>query len=304
MKVSRRQFLKLCGLSGVALSVSPTLLPKFAEALERALGGNPPVIWIQGAGCTGCSVSLLNAVSPDIQDILLKIISLKFHPTVMAAQGETAIDYANEMASKYKGKFFLVVEGAIPTGSHGAFCVVGEKGGKEVTIVDWTKDLAKKAAGVLAFGTCAAYGGLPAAKPNPTNAKGVGDILKEAEIRTPCINVPGCPPHPDWMAGTIAHVLLYGIPKLDEVGRPVLFYGSLVHDNCPYRSYFEEEEFCEHFGETGCRYELGCKGPMSHCDSWKRRWNNGVNWCVENALCIGCTEPNFWDEFAPLYEPS
>ena len=94
------------------------------------------------------------------------------------------------------------------------------------------------------------------------------------------------------------------MPELDEIGRPVLFYGSLVHDNCPYRSYFEEEEFCEHFGETGCRYELGCKGPMSHCDSWKRKWNNGVNWCVENALCIGCTEPNFWDEFAPLYEPS
>lgn len=302
MKVTRREFLKWCGISGAAVSVSPAILPRFAEALEKALNGSPPVIWIQGAGCTGCSVSLLNAVSPDIQTLITRIISLQFHPTVMVSAGETALEQAEEMAERYRGQFFLVVEGAIPTGSNGAFCRIGEKKGREVTMDEWTKFLAKKAKAVLAIGTCAAYGGIPAANPNPTGAKGVADLLKEAGIGALCVNIPGCPPHPDWMAGTIAHVLLYGLPKLDDLGRPVLFYGTPVHDHCPYRSYFDEETFCKYFGETGCRYELGCKGPYASCDAWKRRWNNGANWCVDNAHCIACVEPNFWDEYAPFYE--
>jgi hydrogenase small subunit len=81
----------------------------------------------------------------------------------------------------------------------------------------------------------------------------------------------------------------------------VLFYGTLIHDNCPYRGYFEYGVFAKEFGEEGCRAKLGCKGPETYADCWKRRWNNGVNWCVQNAICIGCTQPDFWDKFAPIY---
>ena len=147
---------------------------------------------------------------------------------------------------------------------------------------------------VVAIGACAIGGGIWF--DSYANWGGVDKIIPVDYY------IPGCPPHPDWMAGTIAHVLLYGLPKLDDLGRPVLFYGTPVHDHCPYRSYFDEETFCKYFGDTGCRYELGCKGPYASCDAWKRRWNNGANWCVDNAHCIACVEPNFWDEYAPFYE--
>lgn len=302
MSLSRRDFLKVCGTTGAALGFSQAFVPGIVLALEKALAGNPPVIWIQGSGCSGCSVSILNAVHPDIQDVLLKIISLKVHPTVMAAEGETVLDVASYISEKYKSKFFLVVEGSIPTGANGKFCVVGQKEGKEITMLQWTTDLARKAKAAIAVGSCACYGGIPAAKPNPTQAKPLTEIFKHAAIKTPVINVPGCPPHPDWMVGTVAYALLYGIPKLDEHKRPVLFYGTLTHDHCPYRSFYEEGRFAKYFGDEGCRYELGCKGPETYCDTWKRKFNNGTNWCIQNALCIGCVEPKFWDEFSPFYE--
>jgi len=301
MPITRRQFLKICAGSGIAIGASGTLLPEIVGALEKAAAGNPPVLWIQGGGCTGCSVSLLNTVHPNIAEVLLKIISLKYHPTVMASAGEKAFDYLYATAEKNKNKFFMAVEGTIPTAVNGKYCVPGELHGKEITMVQMMKDLGSKAAAVLALGQCAAYGGIPAAEPNPTGSKSVMEFFKDNGIKAPVINIPGCPPHPDWMVGTIAHVLLFGIPQLDSDGRPQLFYGTLVHDNCPYRSYYEEKKFAKTFGEEGCRLELGCKGPESFADCWKRGWNNNVNWCIHNSLCLGCTQPGYPDKFSPMY---
>jgi hydrogenase small subunit len=112
----------------------------------------------------------------------------------------------------------------------------------------------------------------------------------------PVINIPGCPPHPDWMIGTIVHVLKYGVPELDSLGRPVMFYGpdKLIHDNCELRQYFDSGIFARDFGQEGCLYELGCKGPVAHCDVSTRGWNSRVNWCNRSGgPCIGCTEPFF-----------
>ncbi|HCF71314.1 MAG TPA: iron hydrogenase, partial [Syntrophomonas sp.] len=118
----------------------------------------------------------------------------------------------------------------------------------------------------------------------------------------PIINVPGCPPHPDWMVGTIAHVLLYNdIPELDTFGRPKMFFENIIHDNCPRRQYFDNAIFAKNFSEPGCLLEIGCKGPIAHCDATTRLWNGGVNWCIKSgAPCIACTEPEFpgW----PMYE--
>ncbi|MCD6407104.1 hydrogenase small subunit [Candidatus Aerophobetes bacterium] len=268
------------------------------------------VIWLQGAGCSGCSVSLMNSTSPTIRNLLLdeivpgKHLSLVFHPTLMAASGELSIEV---MLGKAKPKnYLLVVEGAIPTGKDGIFATVGEEEGKPVTFYSRFKELSKNAIAVIAFGTCAAFGGIPAAKPNPTGSKSAMDILKEEGIEVPCINIPGCPPHPDWFVGTVAYIILNGLPpeeKLDELKRPKFIFGSLIHENCPRRPYFDEGKFARNFGEEGCLYELGCKGPFTWSDCPIRHWNGGVNWVIgAGSPCLGCVEPIFPDISGPFYK--
>jgi hydrogenase small subunit len=291
MALSRRKFLQLIGGSAAAVSLSDLWLTKIAQAITES-PGLPPVIWLQGQGCTGCSVSTLNTVYPDIAKVLTEIISLEFNPTVMAAAGDHAIKVLDDALANQAGKYILVVEGSIPTGGGGAYCTVGEKQDKPVTILDWTTQLGNSAKAIINVGTCSAFGGIPAGQPNPTGAKAVKEILPKATM----INIPGCPPHPDWIIGTVAHVLLYGLPELDDQLRPKLFFGGLIHENCERRYYFENGQFAQDFGDEGCLFELGCKGPISHCDVSIRAWNNGVNWCCRSGgPCIGCTEPTYPD---------
>lgn len=298
MALSRRKFLQLIGGSGVAVGLSHLWLPQIAQALLEN-PGNPPVIWLQGQGCTGCSVSVLNTVYPDIAHVLTEIISLEFNPTVMAAAGDHAIKVLDNALTNESGKFILVVEGSIPIKAGGAYCTVGERDGKPISILDWTLKLGQASQAVLNVGTCSAFGGIPAGKPNPTGAKSVKDILPNATM----INIPGCPPHPDWIIGTIAHVLLYGLPELDQQFRPKVFYGKLIHENCERRHYFEEGIFAQDYSDEGCLFDLGCKGPMAYCDVSTRGWNNGVNWCIRSGgPCYACTQPTFPDhDGAGLY---
>ncbi|MFH1957816.1 MAG: hydrogenase small subunit [bacterium] len=250
------------------------------------------VIWYQGAGCSGCSVSVLNSVSPDIKEILLadlapgKSINLLFQPTVMAAGGELAAKVLED-APKKPG-YVLILEGALPKGE------ISEKFCR----------LVPDSMAVIALGSCAAFGNIPKAAPNPSGAFSAGDCLKENKIDKPLINISGCPPHPDWFAGTVFHILFKGIPELDELNRPKLFYERLVHENCERRPYFDKGKFAKNFTEEGCLFELGCKGPYTNADCPVRSWNNHINWCVQNGHpCIGCTEPEFPDVLAPFYKP-
>ncbi|MEZ0574474.1 NiFeSe hydrogenase small subunit [Halodesulfovibrio aestuarii] len=318
MSLNRRDFVKLCTGTVAGLGVSQMFNPAVCEAISGSLNGErPPVLWLQGAGCTGCSVSLLNSVNPHIKDVLLKVISLEFHPTVMAWEGEPAMEHMFKIADKYDGKFFLVVEGSIPTEAEGKYCVVGEADHQEITMVEAMKELGPKAAAVLAIGTCSAYGGIPAAAGSQTGAKGVRDFFESEEIATPVVNIPGCPPHPDWIVGTVTvaldaikkHGLADGLGEvveiLDDDGRPTPFYGENIHDNCPYLEDFDNDLLATKFTDVrGCRMELGCKGPDTMSDCYKRKWNNGMNWCVQNAVCIGCVEPDFPDGKSPFYEPA
>jgi len=176
-------------------------------------------------------------------------------------------------------------------------------------------ELGSKAAAVLALGTCAAYGGIPMAKGQLTESKSVAKFFEAKGVKTPVVNIPGCPPHPDWIVGTLV-VALNAIKKnglekglaevvkiLDKNGRPTPFYGKNIHDNCPYLGKFQESKFSATFTQKeDCRYELGCKGPDTNADCFQRKWNNGINWCVQNAICIGCVEPNFPDGKSPFYE--
>ena len=316
MSLTRRDFVKLCSGTVAGIGIAQMFHPAVAEAISGSLDGSrPPVIWLQGQGCTGCSVSLLNSVHPSIADVLLKVISLEYHPTVMAWEGASAYRHMLDIASRYSGKFFLVVEGAIPVEADGKYCVIGEIGHEEYTMDRAMNEIGRKAAAVMAVGTCAAYGGIPAAEGGVTGARSVSGFFKEKGIAVPVVNIPGCPPHPDWIVGTLTLALdaisKMGLQKglaevvnvLDDEGRPENFYGRNLHENCPYLSKFEEDSLAKSFNDTTkCRYELGCKGPVSSADCFERKWNGGVNWCVENAVCIGCVEADFPDGKSPFYE--
>jgi hydrogenase small subunit len=234
----------------------------------------------------------------------------------MGSEGHEAWDFMMSQADTNKGKYILIVEGSVPTAENGHFCIVGaDSNHKEFTMSEATLEMAKNAAVVVNVGTCAAYGGIPAAEGNLTGSMSVTNFLAEQGVKTPVVNIPGCPPHPDWMVGTLVVAinaieekgLVGGLAEvvkiLDENGRPTPFYGENIHDNCPYLEKFDNDEYAEIFTDpVNCRYELGCKGPNAYSDCFKRKWNGGVNWCVENSVCIGCVEPGFPDEMSPFYE--
>lgn len=271
-----------------------------------------PLVWLPASACTGCSVSLLNSNDPSVKNILIDQIipgvhiNLRFHPTLMAGSGNQIIQALENTSVEKKGSYILVVDGSIPMAEDGKFCVMGERNGKPVTIATRLEELAQNCLAILAMGTCAAFGGIPAATPNPTNCHPVQKVIKDRGIDKPLINIPGCPPHPDWFVGTVANILLNGLPTasdLDDNLRPLAFYGKLIHENCPRRAYFDEGKFAKKPGEDGCLYELGCKGPITYADCPLRRWNRGTNWVIgAGAPCNGCTQPEFPDLTSPFYE--
>lgn len=271
-----------------------------------------PAVWIQTGTCTGCSVSVLNSVSPTIKNVLVdevipgKHVNLKFQATVMAGQGEAVLKVLEDVPKKNRDGYLLVVEGAIPTKDNGVYGTLGERDGKPLPMEIWVEELAKSAMAIVSLGTCAAFGGIAAGSPNPGGYAGVDSFLRDRKISKPLINVPGCPPHPDWFVGTVVAILLHGLPKpedLDEFKRPKAFYGKLIHENCPRRAYFDEGKFARKFGEPGCLNELGCKGPVAYADCPLRLWNHGTNWCIgAGSPCIGCCEPGFPDLMAPFYQ--
>ncbi len=269
-----------------------------------------PVVWLPAAACTGCSVSLLNSDSPTIKNVLVDPvvpgvhINLRFHPTIMASAGEQALEVLEETRKDKKGGYVLVVDGAIPAGATEEYCVMGERNGVPVTIQSRFVELAGDALAILAVGTCASFGGIPMGGTNPSNCMPVRKVMEIKGIQKPLINIPGCPPHPDWFVGTVASIVLNGLPGLDDLDdnlRPKAFYGKLIHENCPRRASFDEGKFAKQFGDEGCLYELGCKGPITYADCPTRRWNGSTNWVIgAGSPCLGCTQPEFMS--LPYYE--
>jgi len=296
--VSRRDFMKYCTLLTATMGLSSSFVPKVAEVFAGQ-AQRTPVIWLQFAECSGCTEALLRSMYPWIDQLLLEIISVEYHETTMAAAGHQAEENLHNAVKKYNGKFICVVEGAVATKHNGGY---GKIGGK--TFLDIAKDVCSKAAAVICMGTCSAYGGIQAAKPNPGGYKGVGDALG---IKT--LNIPGCPPNPINFVGTVVNYLLLGkLPALDDLGRPLFAYGKTIHDQCPRRSHFENGEFVEEFGSKKaamgyCLYKMGCKGPETYNNCPIVKFNDGTSWPVEAGHpCIGCSEPDFWDKMSPFYE--
>ena len=295
MSMNRRDFLKIMGGTTAAFAFPSVILQGCKKAIEKA-AARTPVIWIQAQSCSGCSVSLLNKMNPDIVPVITEHISLNYHQTLMGATGHVAVNVLDEARKKKRKDYVLIVEGSIPT-KDDYYCTIGEINGKHVGAREWIQDLAKGAIAVVAVGTCATGGGIPGAEiratgDNPTGAKALSKISTDKTI----INVPGCPPHPDWMVGTLLHVLLKGVPELDEQMRPKMYFGETVHQNCERLHYYKQGIFAKEWGDKGCLYNLGCLGMDSGCDIPKRKWVDGTNSCTDSgAGCIGCTENTFPD---------
>ncbi|MES9900140.1 MAG: hydrogenase small subunit [Sedimenticola sp.] len=288
--VSRRGFLKFCTATASLMALPPTMMPVIAAALEKAT--RPSVIWLSFQECTGCTESLTRSHAPTVESLIFDYISLDYHHTLQVAAGDAAEKAREDAMHANMGKYLLVVDGSIPLGNPGYSTIAG------ISNLDMLKEAAAGAAAIIAVGTCASFGGLPKADPNPTGAVSVSDIIKDK----PIINVSGCPPIPVVITGVLAHYLTFGsLPELDEYSRPKVFYGQSIHDRCYRRPFYDKGLFAETFDDEGakagwCLYKLGCKGPMTYNACATVKWNQGTSWPVESGHgCLGCSEPNFWD---------
>lgn len=259
----------------------------------------PPVLWLGTNTCAGESISFLNALAPDFLDIVTNLVDMRYLHFVMTAEGDMSTGILEKTLAECPGEYILIVEGNVPTRSNGLYSVIGNRGGRPFTALEAVRELGASARHVVAVGTCASFGGPYAARPNPSGGKAVQDVLDRRVI-----NVPGCPAHPDWIAGTLVHLVWHGEPELDRFNRPAMFYGRTIHQLCQRRHYFDSGIFASRPGEPWCMYKQGCKGPVTYADCPYRQWiGEHVNWPVKAGTpCIGCVSPGFPDGDTPFFK--
>jgi len=297
--INRRDFLKYCTATAALFGLSEfEFTTKVAHALETT-SRKPPVMWLEGLSCTGCTISFTQSLNPPVSQIILDKISLRHHETIMAGAGHLVDDVYDETVKA--GGYILIVEGAIPAADD-RFCMVGGRPFRKLV-----EDAAKKATAVIAVGACGAFGGIP--RTTPSKGIAVSEALKKAKINTPVINISTCPVHPDHLIGTILYVLVTGkLPELDSNGRPAMYFGDtrLLHDNCRRRAHFDAGEFLKDWNDPKqkdwCLFQKGCKGPMVNVDCSIRRWNDGISFCLDcGGVCQACGDPAFYEKVTPLY---
>ena len=290
--LSRRDFLKGCVALTSLMGLDTGMVSKVVEAAESK--PLPVVIWMHGHECTGCDESFIRSAAPMASDVVLNMIALEYSHVLSAASGEPFEAHLEQTIEKYKGQYILAVEGAVATKDNGVYCMSGGH-----PFINTFQRVAKDAAAIIAYGTCATSGGIQAAAPNPTGSAGVSHYVGNK----PVINVPGCPPIPEVMTGVVMHVALFGsVPDLDMESRPKQFYGNRIHDTCYRRPFFDAGMFAERFDDAGskagwCLYKLGCRGPETYASCGNLRWFQGMSYPIQSgAPCIGCTNANFWDD--------
>jgi hydrogenase small subunit len=294
---SRRDFLRYCTLITASLALPSTYVSRVAEALETKK--KPYLVWLEFQDCAGNTEALLRATKPTVGEVVLDILSVEYHETIMAAAGHQAEKSLMDVVNNQRGKYIAVVEGSIPMNNGGVYCCIGGKAARDIV-----REVCSGAMATIAVGTCAAYGGLPAASPNPTGAVGVMKAVPGITV----VNLPGCPVNVENITATVVHLLTFGsLPPLDRSGRPLFAYGKRIHDNCERRAHFDAGQFVRQWGDEGhrkgwCLYEMGCKGPETFKNCPTVKYNEGTSWPVQAGHgCIGCAEPAFWDNMAPFY---
>ncbi len=296
-RVSRRDFLKFCGAMAVTLALPPRYSGRIADSLAAVQ--RPALVWLEFQDCAGNSESFLRSSRPSVADIVLNTLSVNYHETLMTPAGKNAEKSLMDTVSQNQGKYLVVVEGAIPTKDNGVYCTIGGR-----TALDLATQVCKNAAATIAVGSCASFGGLPAASPNPTGAVGIKDAVPGITI----LNLPGCPANAVNITASLVHYLTFNaLPATDQLGRPLFAYGKRIHDNCERRAHFDAGQFVEEWGDDHhragwCLYKMGCKGPATYHNCPTVRWNDGVSWPVGSGHpCIGCSEVAFWDTMTPIY---
>jgi hydrogenase small subunit len=285
--LERRGFLKVVSAAAAAVGLPAAAAATISKAVAGGL--KPSVIWLHFQECTGCTESLLRTSHPDVAKLILDLISLDYHETLFAAAGHQAEAALHEAMEKNAGKYVCIIEGAIPMKDDGIYCMIAGKTAKQMAT-----EVAEKAAAVIAIGSCASWGGVPSADPNPTGSTGAPEVLKGKTV----VTIPGCPANPMNLLGTVLQFATFGtLPELDELGRPKFAYGRTIHEHCPRRAHFDAGRFAQQYGDPGhrlgyCLYKLGCKGPATHANCSTLHFNETVDaWPIGvGHPCFGCTE--------------
>ncbi|MGD8358591.1 MAG: hydrogenase small subunit [Lysobacterales bacterium] len=296
--ISRRAFLKYASYTASVMALPPSAATAIAQGLASAR--RQSVIWLSFQECTGCTESITRAFTPSIEDLIFDFISLDYHHTLMNASGRAAEEARLTAMKENAGEYIVIVDGSVPLKDEGVYSTIAG-----ISNLQMLQETVKDAFAVIAVGTCAAFGGIPGANPNPTGAVPVTEIVKGK----PVINISGCPPIPEAMTGTIAYLLSFGsIPELDHLGRPRAFFGEAIHDRCYRRPFYERGMFAKTFDDEGarqgwCLFEVGCKGPVTYNACATLKWNGGVSFPIQSGHgCLGCSEPGFWD-LGGFYKP-
>jgi hydrogenase small subunit len=295
--ISRRGLLNsLAGMASL-MALPQSIVPKMAMAATSPK--KPSVVYMSFQECTGCLESMVNSFAfrggATIENVLLNVISLDYQETLMAAAGAQAESQLLSSTSIANG-YVLVVDGSIPLDRKSGYSVSGGRSGRRRF-----EAAAKNAKLIVAVGSCAAFGGLPKASPNPTGAASVGELMTSLGISKPLVNVSGCPPIAEVITGTILYYLTSGAPALDSLKRPTMYFGKTVHSSCYRREYFDDGPKVKRFDDNnarfgGCLVDMGCKGPVTHNACTTIKWNQGVSFPMMSGHgCLGCAEPDFWD---------
>jgi hydrogenase small subunit len=296
---------------------------EFAPGQARAERQIVHVLWLtSGLGCDGESVALSGASNPSIEDLLRGVLPgvpplAIYNPLLAFESGDEFMETFWRAATGSLRPFVLVLEGSVAneeTSGTGTWAALGidPQSGQPIATTTWIDRLAARADAVLALGTCAAYGGIPAMRGNPTGAMGLRDHLG-AEWRSrkglPIVNLPGCPVQPDNITETLMHLALYVVGSepeiaLDGQGRPRWLFSRTVQEGCQRAGFAEQGEFASSLSDSrGCLVKLGCKGPVALCNVPVRGWIGGVGGCPNvGGICIGCTMPSFPDRFMPFMQ--
>ena len=291
------------------------------------------VYWFAGMSCDGCSIAVTGATNPPIERLLLGQVPavprlILYHPVLSVESGSDFIrNYRNAAEGKLDAPYVIILEGSVADerrSGDGYWSAMGAGGLDEeedearnidgvrqpIRTMDWVAKLAPGAAAAIAIGTCATWGGIPAAAGNVTGAMSLMDFLGRdyrSSLGLPVVNIPGCSPVGDNFTETVAAVLLFlqgigPLPEFDELGRPAWLFSETVHRNCNRAGYYEEGVFAKEYGDRECLVELGCWGPVVQCNITSRGAINHMGGCMNTgAPCIGCTMPGFPDKFSPFY---